>query len=84
MRRRWARGLAPRTDSDTIRYVSDPRPNLADPDYEPSDEELAGLAKRAFAGLKDAELARVEKLRSDVARARAEALALLAEAGSTR
>jgi hypothetical protein len=57
--------------------------NLADPDYEPSDEQLIGLAKRAFAGLKEAESARLAKLRSDLVRARDEALARLTR-GSRR
>lgn len=60
------------------------RPNLADPSYEPSDEELAGLAKRAFAGLKEAELARQAKLRSDIARERELALARLQLPGNHR
>ena len=53
-------------------------PNLSDPDCEPSDEELIGLSRRAFAGLKEAEAARVATLRSDVATARKEALARFA------
>jgi len=28
--------------------------NLADPDYEPSDEDIAGLMRSAFGGLKEA------------------------------
>jgi hypothetical protein len=67
-----------------ILVVNDRHPNLADPDYEPSDEELAGLTKRAFAGVKEAERLRIEKLRGDVARAREEALARLGSAGSER
>jgi hypothetical protein len=57
--------------------VNEPHPNLADPSYEPSDEELIGLAKRAFAGLKEADRARQEKLRSDIARERELAFARL-------
>jgi hypothetical protein len=53
-------------------------PNLSDPDYEPSDEDLVGLSKRAFSGLKDAEDARLRQLRVDLARAREEALARFA------
>lgn len=56
-------------------------PNLADPDFEPSDEQLAGLMKRAFAGLKEAERARLEKMRSDLAKAREEALARFERTG---
>ena len=54
-----------------------PHPNLADPDYEPTDEELAGLMKRAFAGLAEADAARVTNLRKTIAAKRAEALASL-------
>jgi hypothetical protein len=52
-----------------------------DADFEPSDEELAGLMKRAFAGIKEAERARLAKLRSDVAKAREEALARFERTG---
>jgi hypothetical protein len=64
--------------------VNDRHPNLADPDYEPSDDELAGLTKRAFAGVKEAERLRLEKLRSDIAREREEALARLGSEGPNR
>jgi hypothetical protein len=57
---------------------------VADPDYEPSDEELIGLAQRAFAHVKEADRARLEKLRSDIARAREEALAQLRGSGWER
>ncbi len=75
--------MAKRVESDTILLVVDRHPNLADPDFEPSDEELIGLAKRAFAGLREAENARVDDLRRGIARARDEALARLAR-GSPR
>ena len=39
--------------------------------------ELAGLTKRAFASVKEAERLRLEKLRGDISRAREEALARL-------
>jgi uncharacterized protein YbjQ (UPF0145 family) len=52
-------------------------------EYKPSDEDLIGLAKRAFAGLKEAQKARLTKVRSDIARAREEALARL-RSGSQR
>ena len=63
---------------DRLRVVNAAQPNLADPDYEPSDEQITGLMKRGFAGLKDAERVRLERLRSDIAQAREEALARLA------
>ena len=54
----------------------DERPRiLADPDYEPSDEDLIGLSKRAFAGLEEAQRARLAKVRCGIARAPEEALA---------
>ena len=75
--------VAERARSGRIFIVDARAPNLSDPDYEPSDEELVGLSKRAFAGLKDAEDARLQQLRSDLVRAREEALARFAR-GSTR
>jgi hypothetical protein len=64
--------------------VDERHPNLADPSYEPSDEELQGLANRAFAGLREAEIALQEKLRHDIAREREHALARLQVAGPRR
>lgn len=44
--------------------------NLADPDFEPTDEDLIGLSQRAFAHVrKEHEELRV-KLRADIAAAR--------------
>lgn len=51
--------------------------NLADPECEPSDAELAGLVARAFANVRAANEQRMRKLREDIARARAVALAEL-------
>lgn len=70
--------VAPRRQSSRISIVNDRHPNLSDPDWEPSDQELIGLSQRAFAGLKEAEAARVATLRSDIAAARKEALARFA------
>jgi hypothetical protein len=53
--------------------VSD-RKNLADPAYEPSDEDLIGLANRAFAHVRDAHEESLRKLRVDIATARQAAL----------
>jgi hypothetical protein len=46
------------------------RRNLADPSYEPSGEELQGLATRAFAPVAEARRAAVEKLRLAIAQER--------------
>jgi hypothetical protein len=56
--------------SDTI--------NLADPDFEPTDEQLIGLSTRAFAGLREAHERQLEELRARIATARAAALVALA------
>lgn len=49
--------------------VSSARINLADPDFEPDDEQLQGLSARAFAGLGEAQDRRDERLRSAIAAA---------------
>lgn len=55
------------------------RPNLADPDYEPTDEELIGLAQRAFAHVRENHERSLRKLREEIAEERKRALARLAE-----
>jgi hypothetical protein len=57
--------------------------DLADPDVEPSDEELAGLMARAFAGTSAAHASAMTALRSQIAAARAEALARLERSGAS-
>ena len=39
------------------------RRNLADPDYEPTDEELVELAHEAFAGVREANEAALARMR---------------------
>jgi hypothetical protein len=53
--------------------------NLADPAFEPSDEQLAGLTARAFAGVRSAHERAMVKLRADIAVARDEALRALGD-----
>jgi len=53
--------------------MNEPR-NLADPSFEPTDEQLAGLTARAFAGVRAAHVRAMAKLRVDIAEARDEAL----------
>lgn len=53
--------------------------NLADPDYEPTDEELEELSRSAFAHLSSARREADEKLKAEIARLTAEALARLRE-----
>jgi hypothetical protein len=48
--------------------------NLADPDFEPSDEDLIGLSQRAFAGVREQHERVLEKLRAEIELARAEIL----------
>jgi hypothetical protein len=54
------------------------RPDLADPSYEPSDEELIGLAQRAFADVRQKHESSLIRLRQEIAEERARALARLA------
>lgn len=53
--------------------------NLADPDYEPTDEELEELTRSAFAHLAEARREADEKLKAEIARLTTEALARLRE-----
>jgi hypothetical protein len=53
------------------------RINLADPSFEPTDEQLAGLMSRAFAGVRGAHERAMARLRVEIAAARAEALSRL-------
>lgn len=58
--------------------------NLADPAFEPSGEQLQGLASRACAGVRAAREARQERIRLQIARQREIALQHLAEVGAAR
>ena len=48
-------------------------PNLADPDFDPSDEQLAELVHRAFAGVAEAHAQSLKVLHEQIARQGAEA-----------
>jgi hypothetical protein len=48
--------------------------NLADPAFEPTDEDLIGLSKRAFAHVRQAHEDSLRRLRADIAAAREAAL----------
>ena len=47
--------------------------NLADPEFEPTDEQLAELFKRAFADVGSKHRESLAKLRAEIARLRVEA-----------
>jgi hypothetical protein len=53
--------------------VSDTK-NLADPTFEPTDEDLIELARRAFAHVRSAQEETSRKLRAEIAAARQAAL----------
>ena len=53
---------------------STPVERLGDPAHEPTDEDLIGLSKRAFAHVRDAQEESLRKLRADVGSAREAAL----------
>lgn len=60
--------------SDRQRYPERmKRPTLSDPDFEPSDADLQGLAHRAFADVRAKKQAALAKLYDEIDRARAEA-----------
>ena len=48
--------------------------NLADPEFEPTDEQLMGLSTRAFAGVAQARADALSNLRAEISRFRAQAL----------
>lgn len=54
--------------------------NLADPDFEPSDDDLMGLSKRAFSGVREQRERALDKLRAEIDTARAEILRQFAPA----
>jgi hypothetical protein len=52
------------------------RVNLADPDFEPTDEQLMALSRAAFADVPEERRKADERLRREIARLRVEALEL--------
>jgi hypothetical protein len=48
--------------------------NLADPSFEPTDEQLQDLSRRAFAGVAEANAEALVRLRAQINAARQEAL----------
>ena len=78
-----ARGLASATFGRYRSRMSE-RVNLADPACEPSDDDLRGLSKRAFAHVRERRLAGLVKLRADIVVAREEALRHLAQIRAAR
>lgn len=56
-------------ERDASLNVVEPK-RLADPTFEPTDEDLIGLSKRAFAHLGEAREASLRKLRVEIAAAR--------------
>jgi len=59
--------------------MGDERINLADPDFEPTDEQLRGLSQRAFAGVREAHQESLRRLREEIARLREERVHLLGQ-----
>jgi hypothetical protein len=58
--------------------------NLADPAFEPTDEQLRDLSRRAFAGVAAAHARSLEKLRAQISAARIEALQALDQRGGRK
>jgi hypothetical protein len=61
-----------RCDGNLI--VMDEGKRLADPDFEPTDDDLVGLSKRAFAHVPAAREESLRKMREEIAAARKSAL----------
>ena len=57
--------------------VSDRRIDLADPAFEPTDEELIGLSRRAFAGVRERHEAALARIRAQIAEATEQSLRAL-------
>jgi len=72
---RWGRPTAGRRRDAAVTpgIVSDVK-NLADREFEPTDEDLIGLSRRAFAHVRQAHQDSLHKLRADIAAAREAAL----------
>jgi hypothetical protein len=58
--------------------------NLADPDFEPTDEDLVGLSERAFAHVPQQNAAALARLRAQIAAEREKVLRRLAEQARQR
>ena len=54
--------------------ANEERIDLSNPEFEPTGEQLQGLARRAFAGVREANERRLQRLREEIAKAREEAL----------
>jgi hypothetical protein len=72
--------LAKRRPGPYDRAMSGPT-NLADPSFEPTDEQLQELSRRAFAGVAEANAKILATLRVQIAAARQEALRALKQRG---
>lgn len=64
------------------RYVESMRGNLADPDYEPTDEELSSFMRRAFADVGSRHERALKELHEQIAEERRLVLARLCEQSS--
>ncbi|WP_394834031.1 hypothetical protein LVJ94_46755 [Pendulispora rubella] len=50
--------------------MADERINLADPDFEPTDEQLRELSRRAFAGVREQHQAALKRIHQEIAKGR--------------
>lgn len=66
-------------DGVLLSHGMNERVNLADPTFEPTDEQLQGLATRAFAGVGAAHERALVRLRAEIAELREKALRALDE-----
>jgi hypothetical protein len=67
---RPTRASGPKQHPRVILEVMNDRPNLADPSFEPTDEQLIGLSARAFANVARKHQVALEQLRAKIAEGR--------------
>lgn len=60
------------------------RINLADPGFEPTDEQLIGLSQRAFAGVREANARGLQKMRAEIAASGEQSLPALEQRMASR
>lgn len=77
-------GSWPRAAPGPILGRVSPPINLADPDFEPTDEQLIGLSKRAFAGVNDRHAAALAKMRAEIDATRGQVMKDLAARQAAR
>ena len=76
--------MATRLPRPYTRSVTERRIDLSDPGFEPTDEELVGLAHRAFAGVKERHEAALARIRAEIATVTQRSLLAIDARGAAR